>query len=384
MRALLIPLLATACTAADIDGVFTRMDVRVVDNEATVAAEFLSVVESAEYDLRVALPHANVTALVDGIIERYDAGVDVFVITDEDQRFDEGIQRLADAGVRIRLNDGALTYFEFVANRDVSWTSDQAIMSHAFVIADQLRLANATAVGNLDGGPQVVFQLTGEDVAEDFELEHNQLFGGSDATALTAFSAPAKSRADVRWQYHTNTRVPYEMWFGPQERVTKRIIDAVYTARRSVRVMTNQFANDGLARALQEKASWGFEVEAIVGPAFNRDSDLGRVFLRETDDVTKLQWLAGEDIPTIILIDVEGGDDVEPRAMVLSHDLYSAGRFFQGRSGDLFEVTTDQLIDGNLSVLNDRLYRLDQTPDSPLHPVVELYFDVQDNAGALE
>ena len=59
----LLTILSVGCTETDVSGLFTRMDVRVVDNEATVAQEFLSVVETAEDELYVAIPHAQDTEL---------------------------------------------------------------------------------------------------------------------------------------------------------------------------------------------------------------------------------------------------------------------------------------------------------------------------------
>ena len=52
----------------------------------------------------------------------------------------------------------------------------------------------------------------------------------------------------------------------------------------------------------------------------------------------------------LVLVDVEeeGQELLTARAMVVSHDLYSAARLY-GSS----EIRTDQLIDGNLFVLDD-------------------------------
>ena len=366
---LLLPLIA--CAPPDSSAMFMNLDVRVVDDEAAAASEFVAVVESAEKNLIVALPKGQDTFLTDAIIDRHESGVKVRVVVDVDQQNDAGVQDLLTAEVPLRLADGAVEYFDFAQNGVVSWQSQQVIMSHAFAVADRLRIVNATSVGGTSSGAQVVFQMRGEDLAEDLWLEHNQLFGGSDATALTAFSSPAKSRADFRWIYPNNSDTPMEFWIGPQERVIKRVIDAIYTARTSVRVMSNELVNDGIVQALQNKAKWGFEVDVVVGPDFGTTSSaLARELRNETPDVNKFTFDAADDLPTVILIDVEGGLTTQPRAYIVSHDLYSASRFLGSRS-----LTTDQLIDGNLTILTDANYRLDKGGDSPLQPLVELFED---------
>ena len=96
---------------------------------------------------------------------------------------------------------------------------------------------------------------------------------------MTAFSNMQKSIADNRWLYRTQSSLDLEVWLGPQERLTKRIIDAVYGARSSVRVLTNDFANEGLTQALQAKAGHGFNVQVIVGPGMRgSNSALSRFF----------------------------------------------------------------------------------------------------------
>ena len=173
-----------------------------------------------------------------------------------------------------------------------------------------------------------------------------------------------KSIADNRWLYPTQTDVMLEVWLGPQERLTKRIIDGVYGARSDIRVLTNDFSNEGLAKALQEKAEWGFDVEVIVGPAFkDSHSKYSRRLEDSTDDVDKFQVTEGAEVPTVVLIDFKKADDGlrhTSRAFVLSHDLYSAVRIDDSEQPDLVDdeevipgVTNDQLIDGNLWVLDD-------------------------------
>ncbi len=390
MRPSLFPIpFLVGCAGPAMESYFVQLQTGTAADQLDAAGAFVERIDAAEQSVLAALPGATDTTVAASLVAAWEAGLRVEVVTDIDSRADEGIQLIEDAGIPLRYADGPVSYFDFVANDVVAWDSDQVIMSHAFVVVDDLHVVNATGIGGAAGGAQIVFRASNEDLADDFVLEHNQLMGGSDATALTAFSAPAKSQTDIRWVYPSADDAVFELWFGPQERITKRVIDAIYTARRSVRVMSNEVANDGIARALQDKSSWGFDVELIVGPDFGSTLRLLEdQIVDETPDVRKYRFTDADDLPTLILIDIEGPDgdlDVLPRAYVLSHDLFSASRFFEDRQGRMLEVTTDQLIDGNLCVITDENHRWDGShsdPASQLAPLIDLYMDHLDRAGA--
>jgi hypothetical protein len=373
LMGLSVSLGAVACSAPDSGDLFPAVDASVKNDSETISA-FLEVVDSAKRSLQVALPSGSSTDLADGIIAARDRGVDVEVITDVDIEQSTTISALIDAEIPLRLADGPVAYFDFSTNTDVSWSSDQTVMSHAFAVADGLRFVNASDVGS-SGGVRVVFEGRGEELCEDMLKEHRQIFAGIDSTALTGFSAMAKSIADHRWRYGTSQDADLEVWFGPQERLGKRITDAVYSARHSVRILTNEFANEGLAIALQEKAADGFDVQVIVGPNFGQASSiLSRVLQNEADDVDKLQITVDGHVPTVVLIDADRAySDSSSRGMVASHAIYPSTKLYRGSA-----LINDQYVDGNLWVINDWDERSEL-----LETLVEAYQYHLDNAEAL-
>lgn len=384
-RYLLAALLLSACAPPDLSATFTRLDVQVVDDAADANALLADAIDSAEDTVRVALPSLQDDTLADAMIAAWDRGVDLEWVTDTDYAELGPAVRVQDADIPTTLADSALEYFDFGTNVDLAWGSDQVKMSHSYVVVDGANVWTSSRSGDVASGPRVVFHLTGEDIAEDFSIEHNQLFGGVDAAATTAFDAPAKSIADARWAYSNQTELTVELWFGPQERLTKRAIDAIYDARSSVRILTDDFSNEGVVAALQSKASYGFDTEIMVGPAFGAASaGLAALLRYTTPDVTKLEWTDGSSdatVPTLIFIDADenaGGAGNNAQVMVISHDLYSAARTFnlngieelQGReeltSQDLSGVAvTDQLIDGHMWVL--------QAPGEPSGFMADLF-----------
>ncbi|MEN0064934.1 MAG: hypothetical protein AAGA48_22505 [Myxococcota bacterium] len=340
------------CAAPDPTELFNGLSAEVLP--ATEAeALFVEAVESATSSLHIALPDAEDEALLQAIGAAFDNGLEVELTLDIDEQDDPGVAQLFDLGVPITLASDGLEYFEFALNEVVSWSSEETVMSHAYVVVDRQRIVTATTAGHTRSGDRVVFSMHGEELLEDWLIEHNQVFGGVDATAVTAFSSPAKSIADFRWRYGTATATDLEVWFGPQERITKRVIDAVYSARSSVWVMSDDLANEGLIAALRTKNRWDFDVRVLTGPGLGSTST---AVLREFDaqliNVDRREWLDVDQIPTVVIIDPDvenNGFGTASMVLVLSHELYSAARLFRGN-----EIVTDQLIDGALVVLSNR------------------------------
>ena len=352
------------CAPPDAQDLFHDAELTVERDPVRAEQRFADAILDATSSIHVALPELNSDALTDALFTVWDEVADdpefiYELVVDIDQRNDPGVAALIEAEAPVVLADDGITYFEFALNEDVAWSSDQTTMSHAYAVIDEQRIVTATTAGHLRSGPRVVLDLRGELLVEDLLAEHNQLFGGTDAVSVTAFSSPAKSIADFRWQYPTTSDAMLEMWFSPQERTTKRVIDAVYAARSGIKIMTNDFANEGLADALKEKASWGFSVEVVVGPQFGTAVPPLAARLLDSDSQVRVVRINDlSEIPALALIDLpqdRDGNWPRARAMMLTHDLVSSARFYQAPNEDLpAPVVTDQFIDGALWVLTDR------------------------------
>lgn len=357
MSLMIASLSALSCARPDPSEVVQDIAVHVA-TPTVVEDAFIEAIRQATTSLHVALPATGDALLYEALLDAWllaadDPDFTFELILDVDQQAAPGAQALIEAGAPVQLADGGLSYFEFTLNDVVTWTSEQTLMSHAYVIVDELEVVAATTAGDLRSGPRVWFELRGEDLIDDLLGEHNQVFGGVDATTVTAFDAPAKSIADFRWHYLTAGAYTVEMWFAPQERPTKRVIDAVYGARSAVWIIANDLANDGLARALKEKARWGFDVRVVVGPDFGADTPALSNELRSGGgDIQLVQVDNVDRLPNVVLLDVprdREGYSPDARAMVLTHDLVSSARLYRQRP-----VVTDQLIDGALFVVSDR------------------------------
>ena len=388
MRRLLragLPLVCAACAVPEPSQLFEDAAIEVLGTGAA-ESRFVDAVYAADQSLHVALSDATNPELMEALLARWeevqdDPTFDFEVIVDFDSQGADGVAALLNAEAPVTLADGGLEYFEFLLNDEVRWRSEQTLMTHAYVVVDRLSVVSATSAGHLRPGPRVVLSLRGENLIEDLLIEHNQIFGGIDATATTAFDAPAKSIADFRWLYQTAGEADLQMWFSPQERTTKRVIDAVYGARSSVWVLTNDLANEGLANALREKARFRcngapcFDVRVVVGNRFGDASQPLSDILLEGNAGPQVRQVPGPtQLPTLVLVDLlpdAEGFYPEAMGMILSHDLVSSARLYRNRP-----VITDQLIDGALFVVSDTTSNHTQLAD------LEALFEEQFSEGA--
>jgi hypothetical protein len=380
LKPLLSLLFLAACTPPDTGELFQTLNVETTD-AAGVSAAFVSAIDDADETVDIALPAMADLDIANALVAAKGRGVLVRVVTDIDREQDPGIAVLQAAEIPVTLADGAVLYYDFNTNLDIGWASDEVQFTHAFALLDHVRFVQANEAGTTTTGSRVLFSGQMEILGEDMGMEFQQVFGGTDATALDSYDEPSKSITDDRWLYRNQTGADLEVWFGPQERLVKRVIDAVYGARSDIRIVTDDFADDGLARALQEKAADGFSAEVVYGPHFGDSSTTkSRVLTQDCPDVVKYQITGSDRVPTIVLIDYDHRRGTPARAFVLTHDLFSATRTDRGQP-----VTTDQLIDGSLWALDDyhppegnSQYR----PSKPMLDLQDLYGSLQDSAEA--
>ncbi len=317
--------LVLAC-AAPLGVLDTTVVAEVVDS-ATAVEAFVGAIEGAQTTVSVALAgdEPEVRAALEAAA---DAGVDVDVVVDID---------LAGAfstsgethGYAVALLDPGFGFFDFGINLDVAWAGDQVVQSNNWVLVDDAVWWVSSSIGTGLAGDVVLASLTGEEVLEDAAGEHNQLSGGVDATSVDAYNGLNKSITDLRYRYPTDSGEVLHFGFGPQERLVKQVVDAVYRSRGRVVLLTADITDVGLTAALGEKADAGFEVNVVTETLSAWTAPVS-VAARQVDGV----------VPTVLWTDDGDGHSV---VMVVSHPIWAAGRVVGG-----VPVTTDQLVDGLL------------------------------------
>lgn len=398
---MLAPLAWMGCAAPDPAEGFINVEQFIDADGPTTNARYIELANSAESTLRVALNTIEDEDLANAIVDAYDRGVDVRVVTDFDNAEAPGVLVMAERGFECLGGDEALLarangegapctladdgteYFDFANNLPITVPSTSIHMTHHFAVADRVNFIRSNKAGDLGNGMRLTLVGRGEDLGDDLTWEHQQLFGGTDASTLTAFSSMAKSITDNRWMYPTQTPVVMEMWMGPQERVIKRIIDSVYRARANVYVLTDDFVDPNLARALEAKAADGFDVRVVVGPRFGTiRPEFSRTF-RDQDNIVKYRITddALDHVPTVVLVDStvdRAGIQQMAQGYVLTHDMVPTNRYFGSGASLQILSACDQLMDGNLVAFDDFQHNADSpsTEIGQIFDVIAAHLDI--------
>ncbi len=336
-----------------------------------VEREIIDAIDGAQVSVEMAVETLQREEIAQALVRAQERGVFVRVVGDEDKNIEpgwrvltdreNGLQRGPDGTRPYRFGDGALTYSPsptVVVTRD----GDDNRMTHNFLIIDN------QVIYNLSGGfwenrdvLQVGFKASGEDLVKDFGDELNQMYGGLYSTTLSTFNGPLKSITDNREHYPTNNS-DLAVFFGPQQRLMKRVIDEVYNARSSVFIVTEELTNEFLFEALRYKAMNGFTVGVVVDTEGrdvegSRFDDLDEMFndIRNDGDPTPSIRLLDGVRTNMVIIDA----DVSPinrkryktQAMVLSEPMVEAITFEDNNVRPVARPA-DAFMDANMWVLH--------------------------------
>jgi hypothetical protein len=137
--------LLSCAEAPPMSEAFHQVDLSVTDADA-VSAAFVAAIDGAEEHVQALIPTLTDEAIAAALVEAHERGVLVEVATDVDVAADPGFATLEAAGVPVTYGDGAVSYFDFAINADVAWTSDQVVMTHAMIIADEIDVLSASGL----------------------------------------------------------------------------------------------------------------------------------------------------------------------------------------------------------------------------------------------
>lgn len=364
----------TATGAPDAGEMFTRFELLQggpgSDRLTEVALEdaVVRVIDEAQFDVVAAFEHLESERIAQALIRaRDERGVRVRVVGDVDHKAQGGFVALAAADIDMKLGDGPLTY-NIDPVTGITRQGDHNRMTHNFVVADE------RVVLNLSGGfwgeevHQLGFRIESEDIGKDYADEFHQMHAGVFSTTLSAFNGPLKSITNNRYFYPSDAGA-LQVFYGPQERLTKRIIDEIYAARSSVFIITEEFSNEFIDEALRYKAMNGFDVGLVVDSegALADNSKVNAVArdlngIRSGGDVLPSLRVHPDVRQTVVILDSQAspinGKRYTTKVMVLSQPLVASLSFES--NGRPVARPSDAFMDGSM-------WMLERTPNAT-HP----------------
>ncbi|MFP4599057.1 MAG: phospholipase D-like domain-containing protein [Persicimonas sp.] len=339
-------------------------------------ASLLDDIGSATERIDIAVSTLADEELAAALVDAHEAGVEVRVVGDWDAREEAGFALLDDNDIMPVFGDGTLAYLpeptlSSIVQQCRERSDEQLIqcssgqpgagnammvrpgdynqMAHDFAVIDDKLVWTFPPPDNTKRS-WVGWRIESSQLAYDFVREFQQMHGGVFSTTLTVYNGPLKSTADSHSHYLTDMGM-MRVWFNPQQRLIKTVIDEVYKAKASVWVMSDNIVNSDLIDALEYKAGNGFDVRVMTHPdhqaqdsSADRLDDLGARYAPEELD----------HLPTLIVIDdrVDRNGRERPRKVLsLSHPLIRAQPFDveYRRSADQVNIfPSDLFVDGNL------------------------------------
>ena len=334
----------------------------------------IQVIDQAESRIDAALGEFESVAIAEALIRAADdRGVDVRIVADTDRLDQSGFERLSaeqSNGIDLVDGDGPIQWKPIFDKDPVLRTGDQNLMVHHFIIADRHRILNLSAGFPKGAGSliQTGFYAASEDISEDFTNAFDQLHGGVFSTTQTFFNDSVSSDTNNRTLYPVEDGV-IELYFGPQERIVKEVIDRIYGATASIAIASELFQNAEVARALKYKyeAKDGdgnsvFDVKMILGRESETDLDGIPVSIRP--GIRGSLILIDGEAPILERQRAQRTGDV-PRAapgvaIVMSIPLFHSAPYGTepgNRGPQPFPQTSDRFADANMWVVQQNLIR---------------------------
>ncbi|MFW5966711.1 MAG: phospholipase D-like domain-containing protein [Persicimonas sp.] len=364
------------------DEVLTTVDYHVADDQeaqTTRHDDLIADIDNARERVDVAVSALEDDQLALALVDAAKRGVPVRLVTDyeEFESDQEGLGIVEEADeIDVTIGDGTLGYLpeptlapilgecreeeeeQFIrcsqgqdSEQDVMVRpGDYNVMSHDFALIDD---EIVWTFPPLDGASRdwMGWRVESSKMAYDFTREFQQMHGGVFSTTLDVYNGPVKSTADNNVRYYTD-KGEMRLWFNPQERLLKQVIDEVYKAKASVWVMSDNVVNGDLLDALEYKDERGFDVRVMSNPDLQGEGDAadqldGLGVAAPPEDIDRLS--------TLIVIDEtrdRSGQHRPRRVLSLSHPLMRAKpfevEFDSGGADDVIIYPSDLFVDGNL------------------------------------
>ena len=330
----------------------------------------VAMIGDAQRTIDAALGEFESEAIADALIEAAARGVEVRVVADTDRLGQRGFRRLIEAqsdGIDLVDGDGEVEWKPIFDKDPVIRAGDDNLMIHHFVIVDRYRILNLSA-GFPPDGPSILqtgFMAASEDICEDFTNAFDQLHGGVFSTTQTFFNDSVSSDSNNRTMYPVEDGV-IEIYFGPQERLVKDVVDRIYNAKSSVFIASEMYENDEVARALRYKFSATnaagerlFDIRLLLGQA--PTAEVGDIPVQRSANIRGSLIIIDGQISAIenAMARRERRAAVTSMgsAIVLSLPLFEAAPFRLKGDGQPEAQRSDRFADSNMWVVQQNLVR---------------------------
>lgn len=239
-------------------------------------------IEHARVSIDVAIYDLNLYSLRDALIAAEGRGVQVRMVVESDNFTAEELAPFSNVGIPVVGDD------------------DPDSMHDKFLIIDRYEVWTGSmnyTLSDVYGNRNNLLRLRSPELAENYEIEFNEMFGQK------LFGA--HSPADTPYREVEIDGVMVETYFSPEDRALLRLVDLVNRSEESIFFLTYSFTIDELAEAILAALERGVEVRGVMdkAQAANQGGEFGRFTENEID--VRLDGEEGSMHNKVLIIDGE-------------------------------------------------------------------------------
>jgi phosphatidylserine/phosphatidylglycerophosphate/cardiolipin synthase-like enzyme len=220
---------------------FTRPEEPNLRGGELALAALVQSLDGARLSIDVACYHINLEEIGAALLRAQERGVNVRLVTDDEQAGEAVLQKLAQAGLDVK-DDG-----------------HPALMHHKFIVIDGFEVWTGSmnlTTGSLFHDDNNLLHLRSAELAADFSREFEEMFRDGRFGAL--------SEPDTPYPRIDFGDATVEVLFSPEDGVARRLVQLIGEADGSIDVLAFAFTSDALAEAMLESQERGVRVRGVI------------------------------------------------------------------------------------------------------------------------
>lgn len=205
-------------------------------------------IDSAQDSIELCVFELNLQSVVDKLVEKHEAGVDVRIIIDADYQGEQELRSLFTKGVPLKVDPRS------------------AFMHNKFVVVDEQRVwtgsYNFTSNGTRKNDNNAL-TIESESLAENYLSEFNEMWEHGEGIfskneGFGPKSPPMTPNAKISF-----ASASLENYFAPEDNVLEKILRELKEAKASIHVMAFSFTSKEMASVIRMKKRNGLGVKVL-------------------------------------------------------------------------------------------------------------------------
>jgi phosphatidylserine/phosphatidylglycerophosphate/cardiolipin synthase-like enzyme len=204
-------------------------------------AALAQAIREARLGVDIAMDTLDLWSIRDALIDADHRGVLVRVVVESDNLDEPEIQNLMKAGI------------------DVLGDRREGMMHNKFAILDRQEIWTGSMNFTLNGAYRSdnnLIHVRSARLAEDYLVEFEEMFVDD--------QFGPDSPADAPYPKMQIEGTPVEVYFSPDDRVQRRLVDLIGEARQSIYFLAYSFTSDAIAEVILERAAAGVRVVGVL------------------------------------------------------------------------------------------------------------------------